>query len=212
MAQAAQWHGSPHVKGSTEAMRMVLLTFSLIGLQYVSTSRLQASMNVNCQVHLGHRDDILHSISLTTRPNQKQIIASMDSRSSLRAHNAAHCRHNGRQKHVQVGSSTTSHDRRHSHCEHLSIDTGLDQRDCGRVRRGIRAGRFPLHIDPYYETSFDNLQRREATISLAVLSIYALDFAINAVQSSCRSLIVDTLPIPKQQSGSAWGMYSLRTS
>lgn len=40
---------------------------------------------------------------------------------------------------------------------------------------------------------------------LAVLSIYALDFAINAVQASCRSLIVDTLPIPKQQLGSAWG-------
>jgi len=46
--------------------------------------------------------------------------------------------------------------------------------------------------------------RREATIFLAVLSIYALDFAINAVQSSCRSLIVDTLPSPKQQLGSAW--------
>lgn len=51
----------------------------------------------------------------------------------------------------------------------------------------------------------DAEQRREATITLAVLSIYALDFAINAVQSSCRSLIVDSLPIPKQQLGSAWG-------
>lgn len=58
-----------------------------------------------------------------------------------------------------------------------------------------------------------------------MLSIYAVDFAINAgtsevgmmlaiekpvanvqiVQSSCRSLIIDTLPIPKQQLGSAWG-------
>lgn len=55
------------------------------------------------------------------------------------------------------------------------------------------------------ESCFDIQQRREATIFLAVLSIYALDFAINAVQSSCRSLIVDTLPIPKQQLGSAWG-------
>lgn len=34
MAQA-QWQGTPHVKGSSESMRMVLLTFSLIGLQYV---------------------------------------------------------------------------------------------------------------------------------------------------------------------------------
>lgn len=46
--------------------------------------------------------------------------------------------------------------------------------------------------------------RRKATIVMAVLSIYILDFAINAVQSSCRSLIVDTLPISKQQLGSAW--------
>jgi solute carrier family 45 protein 1/2/4 len=45
---------------------------------------------------------------------------------------------------------------------------------------------------------------REATIALAVLSIYGIDFAINAVQGSCRGLIVDTLPIPKQQMGSSW--------
>ncbi|KAL4935313.1 hypothetical protein BDV06DRAFT_228943 [Aspergillus oleicola] len=42
------------------------------------------------------------------------------------------------------------------------------------------------------------------TIALAVLSIYAVDFAINVVQACARSLIVDTLPIPQQQAGSAW--------
>lgn len=41
-------------------------------------------------------------------------------------------------------------------------------------------------------------------IALAVLSIYGVDFAINAVQASTRSLIVDTLPASKQQLGSAW--------
>ncbi|KAI4241017.1 MAG: hypothetical protein L6R40_004765 [Gallowayella cf. fulva] len=46
--------------------------------------------------------------------------------------------------------------------------------------------------------------RRILTITLAVLSIYLVDFAINAIQSTSRSLIVDTLPIPKQQKGSAW--------
>ena len=45
---------------------------------------------------------------------------------------------------------------------------------------------------------------KACTIFLAVASIYAVDFAINAVQASCRSLIVDTLPISKQQLGSAW--------
>lgn len=43
-----------------------------------------------------------------------------------------------------------------------------------------------------------------ATVALAVLSIYGIDFAINAVQASTRSLISDTLPISKQQMGSAW--------
>jgi hypothetical protein len=32
----ASWAGQPAIKGSTESMGMVLLTFSLIGLQYVT--------------------------------------------------------------------------------------------------------------------------------------------------------------------------------
>ncbi|CUS11015.1 unnamed protein product [Tuber aestivum] len=42
------------------------------------------------------------------------------------------------------------------------------------------------------------------TILLAILLIYLVDFAINAVQACCRALIVDTLPFPRQQHGSAW--------
>ncbi|OAA73489.1 sucrose transport protein [Cordyceps fumosorosea ARSEF 2679] len=45
---------------------------------------------------------------------------------------------------------------------------------------------------------------RMPTVLLAVLAIYVVDFAINAVMSCSRSLIVDTLPIEKQQSGAAW--------
>jgi solute carrier family 45, member 1/2/4 len=44
----------------------------------------------------------------------------------------------------------------------------------------------------------------QATVALAVFGIYALDFAINCVQSTARSLIVDTLPLHQQQIGSAW--------
>lgn len=68
--------------------------------------------------------------------------------------------------------------------------------------------------------------RKTCTIVLAVGSIYAVDFAINAgtwpiqpvprpnahylpVQSCCRSLIADTLPETKQQTGSAWGEFLL---
>lgn len=46
--------------------------------------------------------------------------------------------------------------------------------------------------------------KKEATILVAVLCIYALDFSVNAVQACSRSLIVDTLPISQQQAGSAW--------
>ena len=41
-------------------------------------------------------------------------------------------------------------------------------------------------------------------VALAVFSIFACDFSINSTQASSRSLVVDSLPIPKQQLGSAW--------
>ncbi|OQE29401.1 hypothetical protein PENSTE_c002G04707 [Penicillium steckii] len=50
----------------------------------------------------------------------------------------------------------------------------------------------------------DPEKAKNVTIALAVSSIYAVDFSINVVQACCRSLIVDTLPIPLQQAGSAW--------
>jgi solute carrier family 45 protein 1/2/4 len=50
----------------------------------------------------------------------------------------------------------------------------------------------------------DEDTKRSLTIGLAVVDIYLLDFIINVVQSTCRSLIVDTLPVEKQQLGSAW--------
>lgn len=46
--------------------------------------------------------------------------------------------------------------------------------------------------------------QKSASIFTAVFIIYAVDFAINVVQACCRSLIVDTLPISLQESGSAW--------
>ena len=48
------------------------------------------------------------------------------------------------------------------------------------------------------------MQADTSTIVLAVLMIYVVDFAINAVQACCRALIVDTLPVSRQQIGSAW--------
>ncbi|KAG0252348.1 hypothetical protein BG011_007031 [Mortierella polycephala] len=43
-----------------------------------------------------------------------------------------------------------------------------------------------------------------ATILMAVGSIYILDFAINCVQASCRTLIVDSLPSSQQEAAASW--------
>jgi solute carrier family 45 protein 1/2/4 len=50
----------------------------------------------------------------------------------------------------------------------------------------------------------DRQSAQVPTIALAVLALYATDFAINAVMSCSRSLVVDTLPVQKQQAGAAW--------
>lgn len=41
-------------------------------------------------------------------------------------------------------------------------------------------------------------------IAFAVLAIYLIDFSINAVMSTDRALVVDTLPPAQQEEGSAW--------
>ncbi|KZO99261.1 hypothetical protein CALVIDRAFT_477540 [Calocera viscosa TUFC12733] len=45
---------------------------------------------------------------------------------------------------------------------------------------------------------------QSVTIFLASLSIYLLDFSINAVQAMDRALLVDTLPASEQELGNAW--------
>lgn len=39
---------------------------------------------------------------------------------------------------------------------------------------------------------------------LAIVDIYVLDFVINIAQATCRALVVDMLPVEKQQMGAAW--------
>ena len=41
-------------------------------------------------------------------------------------------------------------------------------------------------------------------IFVAVWAIYLIDFSINAVMSTDRALVVDTLPPAQQEEGSAW--------
>ncbi|RHZ86718.1 hypothetical protein Glove_46g92 [Diversispora epigaea] len=45
---------------------------------------------------------------------------------------------------------------------------------------------------------------RKMAITVAVISFYCLDFSLNAVQASCRSLILDIPPLHQQETGNAW--------
>ncbi|KAL1659138.1 major facilitator superfamily domain-containing protein [Schizophyllum commune] len=53
-------------------------------------------------------------------------------------------------------------------------------------------------------TGYDNAANDRWTIALAVLAVYIIDFAINAVQAVDRAILVDTLPPTAQASGNAW--------
>ncbi|KAJ7840426.1 major facilitator superfamily domain-containing protein [Mycena leptocephala] len=53
-------------------------------------------------------------------------------------------------------------------------------------------------------TGRGNTTHDVATVWLAVLAIYMIDFSINAVQAVDRALLVDTLPPAIQASGNAW--------
>lgn len=49
---------------------------------------------------------------------------------------------------------------------------------------------------------------RRWTAALAVLDIFVLDFVLNIAQTTCHALVVDTLPVAKQQLGAAWGEFA----
>ncbi|KAF9036321.1 major facilitator superfamily domain-containing protein [Panaeolus papilionaceus] len=53
-------------------------------------------------------------------------------------------------------------------------------------------------------TGWNNSANDILTIWLAILAIYVADFSINAVQTSNRALLVDTLPSSEQAVGNAW--------
>ncbi|GBB87180.1 hypothetical protein RclHR1_13610008 [Rhizophagus clarus] len=46
--------------------------------------------------------------------------------------------------------------------------------------------------------------RNEIAVYIAVFAFYCLDFSINAVQASCRALILDIPPLYQQETGNAW--------
>ncbi|TVY28910.1 General alpha-glucoside permease [Lachnellula hyalina] len=168
-ADMASWTGQPHVKGSTEAMRMVLLTFSLVGLQFT------------WGIEMTYCTPYLLQLGLTKSKTSLVWIAGPLSGLIMQPIVG-----------VIADRSTSKYGRRRPFMVLGSVLVAACLLVLGWTKELV--GHFVEEGD----------FRRTVTITVAVLSIYAVDFAINAVQSCCRSLIVDTLPIPKQQAGSAW--------
>ncbi|KAL4818131.1 hypothetical protein BDW67DRAFT_158620 [Aspergillus spinulosporus] len=169
MPQAARWVGSPSIKGRTESMRMALLTFSLLGLQFTWGIEMTYCTPYLLQLGLTKSRTSLVWIAgplsgLVIQP----LIGVIADRSRSKW---------GRRRPFMIGGS-------------LIVTACL-----------LVLGWTTEIVGVFVK---DAEKAASVTIALAVLSIYAVDFAINVVQACARSLIVDTLPIPSQQAGSAW--------
>ncbi|KAF1998882.1 sucrose transport protein-like protein [Amniculicola lignicola CBS 123094] len=169
MPQLAQWTGSPSIKGSSESVRMALLTASLIGLQFT------------WGVEMTYCTPYLLSLGLTKSRISLVWIAGPLSGLIMQPIVG-----------VVADRSKSRFGRRRPFMVCGSVLVALCLLLLGWTKEVVRM----------FCTEKEAI--REGTIFLAVLSIYGIDFAINAVQASCRGLIVDTLPIPKQQQGSSW--------
>ncbi|KAL8842534.1 MAG: hypothetical protein Q9170_000488 [Blastenia crenularia] len=169
MPQAASWAGTPAIKGSTEAIRMALLTFSLVGLQFT------------WGIEMTYCTPYLLQLGLTKSKTSLVWIAGPLSGLVM-----------GPVVGVLADNSKSKYGRRRPFMIGGAVIVSM-----GLLVLGWTAEIVGFFIP-------ESELRRLFTIILAVLCIYLVDFAINAIQSSCRSLIVDTLPIPKQQKGSAW--------
>ncbi|KAL9006193.1 MAG: hypothetical protein Q9188_001072 [Gyalolechia gomerana] len=169
MPQAASWTGAPSIKGSSESVRMALLTFSLVGLQFT------------WGIEMTYCTPYLLQLGLTKSKTSLVWIAGPLSGLIM-----------GPVVGVLADNSKSKYGRRRPFMIGGAIIVSM-----GLLVLGWTAEIVGFFIP-------ESELRRLLTITLAVLSIYLVDFAINAIQSSCRSLIVDTLPIPKQQKGSAW--------
>ncbi|KAM0129990.1 hypothetical protein ACHAO1_008154 [Botrytis cinerea] len=168
-ADMASWSGQPAIKGSTEQMRMAMLTFSLVGLQFT------------WGIEMTYCTPYLLSLGLTKSKTSLVWIAGPLSGLIMAPLVGA-----------MADRSRSKWGRRRPYMVGASILVALCLLVLGWTKE---------IVSHFVEEGDFN---KTCTIFLAVLAIYAVDFAINAVQWSCRSLIVDTLPIQKQQAGSAW--------
>ncbi|KAK7416021.1 hypothetical protein QQX98_005472 [Neonectria punicea] len=168
-ANMASWAGQPAVRGSSEAARMVLLTFVTVGITFT------------WGIEMTYCTPYLLDLGLTKSNTSLVWIAGPLSGLIVQPVVG-----------VIADESKSKWGRRRPLMVIGAIIVAASLLILGFTREII--GLF-IH---------DDKAARMPTIVLAVLAIYVVDFAINAVTSCSKSLIVDTLPIEKQQSGAAW--------
>ncbi|KAI9792548.1 MAG: hypothetical protein M1816_002068 [Peltula sp. TS41687] len=165
----ASWTGQPSIKGSSESMRMALLTFTIVGITFTWSTEMTYCTPYLLQLGLPKSQTSLVWVAGPLSGILMQpVVGAISDRSKSRW---------GRRRPFMLGGAMI--------VAICMIFLGWTAEIAGLFTQ-------------------DPSTRRTVTIVLAVLSIYAVDFAINAVQSTSRSLIIDTLPISKQQLGSAW--------
>ncbi|KAF7562170.1 hypothetical protein G7046_g1969 [Stylonectria norvegica] len=186
----ARWAGQPSVRGSSEAVRMVLLTFVTIGITFT------------WGIEMTYCTPYLLNLGLTKSNTSLVWIAGPLSGLIVQPVVG-----------VIADESKSKYGRRRPMMVFGAAVVAASLLVLGFTREIVG-----LVVD-------NDENARRPTIVLAVLAIYAVDFAINAgmrspnecllesladmdppllVMSCSRSLVVDTLPIEKQQSGAAW--------
>ncbi|CAH0049926.1 unnamed protein product, partial [Clonostachys solani] len=165
----ASWSGQPSVRGNSETTRMVLLTFSAIGVAFTWGMEMTYCTPYLLNLGLTKSNTSLVWIAgplsgLIVQP----VVGVISDESKSRW---------GRRRPLIV------------------IGTII-------VALSLLVLGFTKEIVGLFQK--DEEKARRPTIVLAVLAIYVVDFAINSVMSCSRSLVVDTLPIEKQQTGAAW--------
>ncbi|KAF5026549.1 hypothetical protein F66182_1338 [Fusarium sp. NRRL 66182] len=168
-ANMASWSGQPAVRGNSEAVRMILLSFVTIGITFTWGIEMTYCTPYLLNLGLTKSNTSLVWIAgplsgLVVQP----VVGVIADESKSRW---------GRRRPLMVIGSVV-----------VAISLlvlGFTREIVGFVVSDEEAAKRP-------------------TIVLAVLAIYVVDFAINAVMSCSKSLLVDTLPIEKQQTGAAW--------
>ncbi|KAK0618309.1 major facilitator superfamily domain-containing protein [Bombardia bombarda] len=164
------WTGQPSVRGSSETMRMFLLTCVSVGITFLHMG-----------VEMTYCTPYLLSLGLTKGQTSMVWVAGPLSGMIVQPIIG-----------VIADQSRSKWGRRRPIIALGSVIVALSLLTLGFTKEIVAA------------FVSDKQTARILTIILAVLCLYVVDFAINGVMSCARSLVVDTLPIQKQQEGAAW--------